>query len=116
MDSTSCQQGTAHSIASSGSKRMNQLELYIVRDCVTCWRALRQVWRVARRFPELETQIIDLDRPRRPIPKEIFAAPTLRLGGRIISLGTPDPETLTRHIRDHLARTGAPHALNPDSL
>lgn len=95
---------------------MNHLELYVVSDCPTCRRALNQVRRVVRLFPELEMQIIDLDEPYRPIPPEVFAAPTLRLDGRIISLGTPSRERLIHHIRDHLARKGARHALINDSL
>jgi alkyl hydroperoxide reductase subunit AhpF len=84
--------------------QVNRLELYIMRDCVACRSAKHMATRVARLFPELDVLVIDLDAPQREIPATIFAAPTFRLNGRVISLGTPDWETLTDKIKNGMRR------------
>jgi hypothetical protein len=93
-----------NSIANNGMNVMNRLELYIMAGCATCRRADRMAARVARLFPELDVLVIDLDAPRGEIPATIFAAPTFRLNGRVISLGTPDWEALTDEIRSGMRR------------
>lgn len=78
---------------------MNHLELYIMLDCPTCQRAVRVAERLALQFPELLVEVIDLDAPSVAIPGNVFAAPTFRLNGGIISLGTPDWETVVGRVR-----------------
>ncbi|MGH2543051.1 MAG: hypothetical protein ACRDIB_09650 [Ardenticatenaceae bacterium] len=78
---------------------MCQLELYIMQDCPTCRTAQRVAWAAARRFPSLALSIIDLDAPNVIIPAEVFSAPTFRLNGRVVSLGTPEWTSLSAAIR-----------------
>jgi hypothetical protein len=93
-----------NSIAQDRTDVMNRLELYVMADCATCRRAERVAARVARLFPELDVLVIDLDAPEEEIPATIFAAPTFRLNGRVISLGTPDWEVLASEIRSGMRR------------
>ncbi len=81
---------------------MNRLELYVMEDCPVCRTAEQMAARVARHFPELDVLVIDLDAPEGIIPEEVFAAPTFRLNGRIVSLGTPDWQALSSQIRAQL--------------
>lgn len=72
-------------------------------DCLACERAERVGARVVRRFPSVTLVVIHLDEPERAIPPEIFAAPTFRMNGRILSLGTPTLDGLTAAVRHQLA-------------
>lgn len=78
---------------------MQHLELYVMQDCSTCRRAQQVAERLAEHFPTLAVRVIDLDATPDMIPAEVFAAPTFRFNGRIVSLGTPDWDTLTTYIR-----------------
>ncbi len=58
---------------------------------------------IARQFPQLITEIINLDEPGAEKPEEVFAVPTYMLDGKIISLGNPYPEQLRAKITSVLA-------------
>ncbi len=61
---------------------------------------------IARQFPQLVTEIINLDEPGAEKPEEVFAVPTYLLNGKIISLGNPYPEQLSAKIMAVLTENG----------
>lgn len=77
-----------------------RLELFVSRDCASCARARALAARAAAHFPALSVEVVDLDES--PVPPEIFATPTFRLEGHIVSLGTPTWESLARRIAERL--------------
>ncbi|MBA3532456.1 MAG: hypothetical protein H0T73_11085 [Ardenticatenales bacterium] len=77
-------------MAQSAPGARPRLELFVTADCPSCQTARQVAAQVAAHFPMLvEVHVIDLDLPGTVIPSEVFASPTFRLNGRIISLGTP---------------------------
>lgn len=82
---------------------MHKLELVVSEDCPSCETARGVAARVARRYPTLEVIVLDLDVPGVAIPERVFAVPTFCLDGAIVSLGTPDWESLCARIDAILA-------------
>ena len=69
-----------------------RLDIYVASHCLAGQEAQRLAIEAARRFPDAEIRLINLDET--PPPEQIVAVPTYVLNGRIISLGNPEPEAL----------------------
>ncbi len=54
---------------------------------------------IARQFPQLITEIINLDEPGAEKPEEVFAVPTYVLDGKVVSLGNPYREQMSAKIK-----------------
>lgn len=82
-----------------------RLEIYIAaNECANCDEALL-IAEQARRIAGLEVVVIDLDvldAQREPIPAEIFAVPTYRLNGQVISLGNPEREAFLAMLQANI--------------
>lgn len=84
---------------------MSRLELFVLADCFSCTNALHQAAKAAAYFPTLEVVVTDLSKPNAVVPDIVFATPTFCLDGRIISLGTPEWQTLKRAIQSRVSGT-----------
>ncbi len=80
---------------------MVKLQVYLNEDCWACAESRRIVSDIARQFPQLAVELLDLESEDRP--ENVFAVPTYVLNGRIISLGNPYREQLRREIQDALS-------------
>jgi hypothetical protein len=81
---------------------MVKLLVYVKDDCWTCAESRRIVAEIMPQFPQISVELVDMETPNRP--KNVFAAPTYVLDGRIISLGNPYRDELRREINDTLSR------------
>lgn len=61
---------------------------------------------ITRRFPQLLTEIINLDEPDSDKPDYVFAVPTYALDGKVISLGNPYREQMFARIKSALPDIG----------
>jgi predicted thioredoxin/glutaredoxin len=86
------------------------LSVYTASDCAGCESAL-ELAEEARRSGIVTVEVINLDelaadgRHSAPaVPLEVVATPAVMVDGRLVSLGTPEPERLDRAIEDALKR------------
>jgi hypothetical protein len=54
-------------------------------------------------FPELITEIINLDEPGAVKPDKVFAVPTYLMDGNILFMGNPYLETMISRVQDALS-------------
>ena len=73
-----------------------RLEVYVAGCCYGSEQARRLAREVARRFPDIEVRLIDLDDARPP--QNVVAVPTYMVDGVVIALGNPAPEELFAHL------------------
>ncbi|MCP5096794.1 MAG: hypothetical protein GY943_14680 [Chloroflexi bacterium] len=66
---------------------MVKLQVYIAADCWSCEETERIVEDVETHYPEVEVEVLDMTDGEQP--DDVFAVPTYRLNGRIVSLGNP---------------------------
>ena len=85
--------------------RMVSLRVYVEEGCWACAESRRVVTEVARTFPEVQIEILDVTNA--PRPEAVFAVPTYVLDGRVISLGNPYVHELCYHLQDALVRAPA---------
>ena len=74
------------------------LDVFVSDHCWQCAQARTLAQEMALQFPALAVTIVNLDQPDVSPPSVVFAVPTFLLDQKIISLGTPTPEDLGRHI------------------
>jgi hypothetical protein len=74
---------------------------YVASHCLNCDEALRLACVVARLFPQLEVDVIDLDEPPTD-GTDVFAVPTYVLNGRVCFLGNPSEQELCDLLADQL--------------
>jgi hypothetical protein len=79
---------------------MVTLKVFVEEDCWSCSESRRIVEELAPQFPEVAIELINLSAQNRP--HDIFAVPTYKLNGKIISLGNPYPQELRNRIQDAL--------------
>ncbi|MBI4468747.1 MAG: thioredoxin family protein [Acidobacteria bacterium] len=72
----------------------HRLCVYITSECTSCETAVSMAEEIRERFPQLVTEVIDLDDPRARKPGLVFAVPTYVLDGRVVSLGNPRREQI----------------------
>jgi hypothetical protein len=78
------------------------LTVYISEGCWSCQQAREIAAQMRQHYSELEVELIDVDGPEVETPEAVFATPTYVLGGQIVSLGNPKPETLRELIEAEL--------------
>lgn len=81
-----------------------RLQVYTSSHCVNCEEAKRLAHTVARMFPDVVVEVIDLDvTPGRSA--DVYAVPTYVLNNEVCYLGNPSLEdlslTLRQKTRDH---------------
>ncbi len=80
-----------------------RLQVVVSRHCFSCQQSVEIAHTLAREFPKLCVQIINLDEPCAVKPKVVFAVPTFLLNDRIVSLGTPYLHDIRNRIEKALA-------------
>ena len=94
-------------VTSPGSQacldRVVGLEIFVEAGCLSCGRAFELAEGVARLYPGLSVDMIDISDTEREVPEDVFAVPTYVLNGRVVSLGNPSPEDLAAKIDAALA-------------
>jgi hypothetical protein len=83
---------------------MVTLKVFVEEDCWSCSESRRIVEELATQFPEVAIELVNLTPHNRP--SDIFAVPTYKLNGKIISLGNPYLRDLRRKIQDALNAMG----------
>ncbi len=74
------------------------LEIYVKEGCWSCAEAGRIIADVQRHFPAVQMKLRDI---RRTSPPDVvFATPTYLLNGRILFLGNPARDELSRKLAD----------------
>jgi thiol-disulfide isomerase/thioredoxin len=76
------------------------LKIFVTEHCPGCVEALRIAAEVARDYPHLEVEVIDLNAPEVIVPEAVFATPTYMLNERIVSLGNPSPAEVARWAKE----------------
>lgn len=76
------------------------LKIFVTKHCRGCAEALRIAAEIARKYPHLKVQIIDLNAPEASVPETVFATPTYMLNNRIVSLGNPGPAEVARWAKE----------------
>ena len=75
---------------------MVKLAIYVSEDCWTCKEARQIVADVGADFPDVNIEILDVESNERP--EIVFAVPTYMLNDRVISLGNPSRQELSRKL------------------
>ncbi len=78
------------------------LEIYVEAGCSTCERARELADQVARHYPKLAVDVVDISDTDREVPEAVFAVPTYVFNGAVISLGNPSYEELTEKLNGSL--------------
>ncbi|MEM7030685.1 MAG: thioredoxin family protein [Chloroflexota bacterium] len=71
-----------------------KLEVYISDDCPTCVQTKNLLGTAAKRYTQLEIDLINLSDPNAICPDRVFAVPTFMYNERIIFLGNPSLQEL----------------------
>ncbi len=71
-----------------------RLDVFVEPGCAFCETAASTAREIARRFPSLEVNLIDITETDTELPESIFAVPTYVLDGKVVSLGNPQVEEL----------------------
>ena len=79
------------------------LQIYVEPGCVSCGRALELAGDVARQYPGLIVEVIDISDGEREVPEDVFAVPTYVLNGKVVSLGNPSESDLSELVEAALA-------------
>ncbi|MFQ5879745.1 MAG: hypothetical protein ACE5IZ_06200 [Dehalococcoidia bacterium] len=82
---------------------MTKLKVFVEDGCGLCAESVRLVEVCRQMYPRLTVEIVDVARDGSAKPEEVFAVPTFMLDGRVLSLGNPNPATLTSAISEALA-------------
>jgi hypothetical protein len=81
----------------------HRLRVYITSQCFSCEEAVLIAAEITQKFPQIITEIVNLEDPCASKPDAVFAVPTYVLNGRLLSLGNPYREQLFAKITDLLA-------------
>lgn len=84
---------------------MVTLEVFVEENCWSCSESRRIVEALAPQFLEVAIELVNLSPQNRP--DDIFAVPTYKLNGKIVSLGNPYPQELRNKIQEALEATQA---------
>jgi hypothetical protein len=94
---------------------MPKLRVYLSQHCFGCAEALRLAAAVARYYPAVAVQVVDLDAEPAARPTDLVAVPTYVLDGRIVALGNPRQQDLFRHLERRLDSEAAKEASDGES-
>lgn len=81
----------------------HRLLVYVTSECFSCQEAVLLAAQVTRHFPQIITEIINLDDPCSTRPDCVFAVPTYLLDGKVVGLGNPYREQLFARIMEVLS-------------
>ncbi len=70
-----------------------KLQVFVKTGCEVCSRARQLAQQADERFPNLEVDIVDMNKAS-PDRDDVFAVPTFVLEGRVLSLGNPQESEL----------------------
>lgn len=83
------------------SNKTMRLEVFVSEGCFGCDTALNVAQSIRDSLiPGLQVDVIDLTQPESERPSNVFATPTYRLNGRVISLGNPDKVEIVEQLRE----------------
>jgi alkyl hydroperoxide reductase subunit AhpF len=71
-----------------------KLEIFVEAGCVFCETASVTAGEIARLFPQLKVNLIDVSEAGDELPESVLAVPTYVLDGTVVSLGNPHIEDL----------------------
>lgn len=74
------------------------LEVYVTEHCPGCAEAHQIAANIARDYPQVTVNIIDIGQPGTLVPEAVFATPTYLLNSRVVSLGNPGPVDIARWL------------------
>lgn len=81
----------------------HRLRVYITPECFSCEEAVLIAAEITQKFPQIITEIVNLQDPCASKPDCVFAVPTYVLDGRLLSMGNPYREQLFAKITDLLS-------------
>ena len=81
----------------------HRLRVYITTECFSCEEAVLIAAEITQKFPQIVTEIVNLQDPCASKPDNVFAVPTYLLDGKVLSLGNPYREHLFARIADVLS-------------
>lgn len=81
----------------------HRLRVYITSQCFSCEEAVLIAAEITQKFPQIITEIVNLEDPCASKPEMVFAVPTYLLDGKLLSLGNPYREHLFAKIADVLS-------------
>lgn len=81
----------------------HRLRVYITSQCFSCEEAVLIAAEITQKFPQIITEIVNLEDPCVSKPDSVFAVPTYVLDGNLLSLGNPYREQLFARITDLLS-------------
>lgn len=76
----------------------HRLMVYVSAECFSCQEAVQLAADVAQQFPQIITEVVDIDDPSAAKPETVFAVPTYILNGNVLGLGNPYPDQLFARI------------------
>ena len=71
---------------------MATLNVYVTEDCMGCVESRTIVDKIRQDYPELTVNLVDLN--PNDWPEDIFAVPSYKLDGKLVSLGNPSPSSI----------------------
>ena len=74
------------------------LKVYITEHCPGCVEAQHTAIRIGQNYPDVTVRVIDISSTEEAVPEEIFATPTYVLNNRVVSLGNPGPDDISRWL------------------
>ena len=74
---------------------ISTLKIFVNEDCPGCVEARAIATHIEQGYPDLDVEIIDVNRDPAAVPEKVFATPTYILDDRIVSLGNPSLEDIT---------------------
>lgn len=83
--------------------RQHRLRVYITPECFSCEEAVLIAAEMTQKFPQIITEIVNLQDPCASKPDSVFAVPTYVLDGKVLSLGNPYREQLFARITEVLS-------------
>ena len=88
---------------------MATLNVYVTEDCMGCVESRTIVDKIKQEYPDHTVNLVDLN--PNDWPEDIFAVPSYKLDGKLVSLGNPSPSTLQTWFRPD-AHTDAQNGTN----
>jgi len=76
------------------------LKIFVTEHCPGCSEAHQIAAWVARDYPHLGVEVIDMNAPEVSVPEVVFATPTYMLNNRIVSLGNPSPAQVAQWAKE----------------
>ena len=76
-----------------------RLRVFVAEDCPNCREAQVLAVRIAKTYPRLQVEIVDMKDEQALVPEIVFATPTFMLNNRIVSLGNPTLSDVAKWLK-----------------